>query len=238
MMNAEVTAKRALGMGGNVASREIAHAVPKSHAERLLPDYSGLDTVQRQMSALLAMTFKLISERGSALIQLTAARAGDGTSTVAYELARVAALSKWCKVALIDTGTTASGPPAPGRAEADEAAELFLRPVQFRGANILVGQLNQTGAFGLQPDRVRECCSWLRSNFTHVIFDCPPVLGSADAANIAATADGTILVVDAERTDAADAERACDLLVRAGGTVIGVILNKRPQLPKLIERLK
>jgi len=198
------------------------------------------DAMQQQMSALLAMTFKLINERGSAIIQLTAAGAGEGTTTVAYELARVAALSNWCKVSLIDAAPAWRGAPRPGGfdAPAGDEAELSLRPVQFGGASFAFGELNRTGDIGLQPDRIGKCCSWLRSNFTLVLVDCPPVLGSVDAANIAAIADGTILVIEAQKTGVTEVERARDLLLQAGGTLFGVILNKRPKWPGFIENLK
>jgi len=66
----------------------------------------------------------------------------------------------------------------------------------------------------------------LRSSFTYVILDTPPVNAVTDAAILAATADGTILVVEQGRTTFPALGHAKQLLDRVGAHTIGVVMNK------------
>jgi Mrp family chromosome partitioning ATPase len=58
-----------------------------------------------------------------------------------------------------------------------------------------------------------------------IVLDTPPVLVSADAATLAASADGVILVVRAGQTDRGAAELARQRVSSAGGRVFGAVLN-------------
>jgi Mrp family chromosome partitioning ATPase len=187
------------------------------------------------MSTLLAMTVKLIDERGSAIIHLTASGPGQGTTTVAREIAALAAQSSWCKVALIDAARP-EGEPRPSPAGGDPA-DLDLQPARFGGSDMTVGLLNRSGQASLRIDTVRKHYAWLRANFSLIVVDCPPALSSSEAATIASLADGTIVVVEAEQTRVADVEKTRELLLQAGGVIFGVILNKRRQMPDYLSRL-
>jgi Mrp family chromosome partitioning ATPase len=52
------------------------------------------------------------------------------------------------------------------------------------------------------------------------------VLSAADASTIASAVDGTIIVVDSSRTDTDTLLRVRAEIDRAGGTVVGAILNR------------
>jgi Mrp family chromosome partitioning ATPase len=224
------------------APRDLPQKISPTRELKLPSSSTDRHVLEQQMSALMAMTFKLIDERGSAVIQLTSAKAGEGTTTAAFELARAAALSSWCKVVLVNAGKpqTAMSSSIPSGFEKvdNEAEELDLRPVRVEGADFVLGELNRAGDFGLQLDKVRKHYSWLRSNFTLVIVDCPPALESGEAATIASLADGIILVVEAQKSTITAVERARDLLLQAGGTIFGVILNKRPLLPPALAKFE
>jgi Mrp family chromosome partitioning ATPase len=66
---------------------------------------------------------------------------------------------------------------------------------------------------------------WARSRFDVVIVDSPPVLTTSDARALSLTADGTILVVRAGRTEPDAALRAKSLLESDGAHLLGVVLN-------------
>jgi Mrp family chromosome partitioning ATPase len=223
-------------------SDAAAPAAPDDSRERegRKSELIGADAAQQQMAALLAMVLKLIDERGSAIIHLASARPGEGTSTIAREIAGMAALSKWCKVALIDAARPSRAGAVPvsivGAANL-EAIELDLHQMRFGESEVAVGELNKAGEFALRVDAVRRHYAWLRANYSLIIVDCPPVLVSVEATTIAALADGTILVVEAERSRVPDLERARELLLQAGGAIFGVVLNKRPKLPDFIARM-
>jgi Mrp family chromosome partitioning ATPase len=77
----------------------------------------------------------------------------------------------------------------------------------------------------LEPATLRRLLKELRSDFDVILLDTPPVLVSADAATLAASADGVIVVVRAGQTDRGAAEIARQRVVAAGGRVLGAVLN-------------
>jgi capsular exopolysaccharide synthesis family protein len=77
----------------------------------------------------------------------------------------------------------------------------------------------------LEPATLRGLLKHLRVEFDVILLDTPPVLVSADAATLAASADGVIMVVRAGQTDRRAAELARQRVVTAGGRVLGAVLN-------------
>ncbi len=77
----------------------------------------------------------------------------------------------------------------------------------------------------LEPATLRGLLKQLRVDFDVILLDTPPVLVSADAATLAASADGVIMVVRAGQTDRRAAELARHRVVSAGGRVLGAVLN-------------
>jgi len=78
----------------------------------------------------------------------------------------------------------------------------------------------------LGSGRIRELMARLRSAFTYVIIDTPPINAVTDAAILAAAANGTILVVEQGVTSFPALEHAKQLLDRVGAHTIGVVMNK------------
>ena len=77
----------------------------------------------------------------------------------------------------------------------------------------------------LEPAMLRGMLKQLQAEFDVILLDTPPVLVSADAATLAASADGVIMVVRAGQTDRGAADVARQRVVSAGGRVLGVVLN-------------
>ena len=76
-----------------------------------------------------------------------------------------------------------------------------------------------------------------RPRYDWIVIDGPPVLESPDAAMLAAVADGVVLVVQAGRTKRPVLTRSVDLLRKAGGRVLGIVLNRRRlEIPEFIYR--
>ncbi len=65
-----------------------------------------------------------------------------------------------------------------------------------------------------------------RKEFGYIIIDSPPVAVSSDAIPLCNVADGTIFVVDSQRSDKRKVKAAIDDLQRNGGNILGVVLNK------------
>ncbi|HPA83133.1 MAG TPA: hypothetical protein PLS95_20105, partial [Thermoanaerobaculales bacterium] len=70
-----------------------------------------------------------------------------------------------------------------------------------------------------------------------VMLDGPPVTTYPDASSLAVVADGTILVLRAERTRSEVAVQAMKVLNNAGATLLGGVLNgRRYHIPEFIYR--
>ena len=65
----------------------------------------------------------------------------------------------------------------------------------------------------------------LRENFDYVILDTPPVQAVTDSQILSTKADGTILVVRAERTKKESVHNAINLLKKVNANIIGTVLN-------------
>lgn len=65
----------------------------------------------------------------------------------------------------------------------------------------------------------------LKQNFDYIILDTPPVQAVTDSQILATKADGTILVVRAERTKKDSVQSAINLLKKVNADIIGTVLN-------------
>jgi capsular exopolysaccharide synthesis family protein len=72
---------------------------------------------------------------------------------------------------------------------------------------------------------MKELLEKLRGDFDLILIDTPPVLPVADALALAADADGTIVVVRANKTKRQEIERAHAAIHNVGGRFLGVVLN-------------
>lgn len=134
-----------------------------------------------------------------------------------------------------------------GLAEADPAVAVRLARLAGRamGGGVVVlnaidseTRLEEEVAFGPLPGRSGDARAlnprllaqyWdrLAARADLIILDTPPVLVSPLTLALAPTADGVILVVEAERTRSAIAAAARDTLKASGANLLGVVLNKR-----------
>ena len=72
----------------------------------------------------------------------------------------------------------------------------------------------------------KELIEDLSDQFDTVIVDTPPVLSTADAASCSPFVDGVLIVVDGQSTDTDELLRVRTTIDRAGGNIVGAVLNK------------
>ncbi len=207
--------------------------------DALPPGLGRSDPSRPELGALLATVAMLVDDQRSIVLHVTASRHGEGTTTVARELAAATARAAWCRVALVDAAAMPAelalppllGPFARGQ-------EPALRPGRIGGADVALARLTGPGDAAPRLESLRGLFAWMRSQFTVVVVDSPPVLPCREGAITAAVADGTLLVVEAERTRRADIARAREVLDQLGATMLGVVLNKRRhRVPGFVERM-
>ena len=200
--------------------------------------------VRPELEPLMAVLFMMIDETRAIVIHVTSATHGEGVTSVAREIARAGAASGWCKVALVDASNSpkasllsATGP-RPSLVEYFERGEdPVLTASRIGGAAVSTGNLIGSNRAAPRLESVRGLYGFLRSSFNLVVVDCPPVITGQQAATLASVADGTVLVVEAERSRIEDVARARETLEQLGASTLGIVLNKRRRrIPRFISR--
>ncbi len=199
------------------------------------------------------------------ILQFVGSRKGEGTSTLARAYAKVAAIEFRKRVLLLDTELGLAEPSAngvsqghhtwsavPERAGEKPCVEPSLVP-DMSHDRLLEKTLVEPGEepYFFFPVPLRQplvsstgqsffmegLFATLRERFDIVVVDSPPVHKSSYSLVIARQADGVVLVVEATRTRWPVAKSAKHTIVKAGGNVVGMVLNKRrAYIPSLFYR--
>jgi len=104
-----------------------------------------------------------------------------------------------------------------------------LQPSQVEGLAVLpAGDRPPNPSELLGSRRLRELLGLLTQHVDMVVIDSPPVLPVTDAAVLAQSVDGVLLVIDAGETRRGIAQHAVESLRQVGANVIGVVLNRVP----------
>ncbi|BAZ42339.1 putative exopolysaccharide biosynthesis protein [Calothrix sp. NIES-4101] len=77
----------------------------------------------------------------------------------------------------------------------------------------------------LDSQRMAALVNIFANAYDYVIFDTPPLAGTADAAVLGKLADGILLVVRPGVIDSASANAAKEFLVQSGQNVLGMVIN-------------
>lgn len=78
----------------------------------------------------------------------------------------------------------------------------------------------------LASGRMKEVLEELKSKYDYVLIDMPPILPVTDAAVLASSVDGVILLTAWNQISPSMAKEAKKRLEQAGANILGVILNK------------
>jgi uncharacterized protein involved in exopolysaccharide biosynthesis/Mrp family chromosome partitioning ATPase len=178
------------------------------------------------------------------IVQVIASGVGEGVSSLARDVALVAARTGSTRVLLLDLGT-------PGdhqvKALLGEFGTTISQTRQLLGAprDVVIHRLGLGNLYVSETRGVPPAgpSAWidlfpaLRTDFDLVIIDSPSSDRSHDGIMLAPDLDVTFLIVEAEKTRSAVAQNLRDRILDAGGCIGGVILNKRRfYLPGFIYR--
>jgi capsular exopolysaccharide synthesis family protein len=81
----------------------------------------------------------------------------------------------------------------------------------------------------LSSENIKEILDELTEKFDAVLIDTPPVLYISDAQIMAALSQGTIIVTSYGKTDRYQLLNAKEKIQKAGGKILGVVINKIPE---------
>ena len=115
-------------------------------------------------------------------------------------------------------------------AEETEAVVQELPSIPNLSVIVAGNQLDGPGEL-LASSRFATLIEDLEAEYDLVVLDTPPVLATADAATIISSVGGALIVIDGRRTDLNVLQLVNGELTRAGGRVIGAVLNRTKAQP-------
>jgi non-specific protein-tyrosine kinase len=207
---------------------------------------SPADAVAEDYQRLRASLISGMTPSALHTILVTAARHGEGATTVAIGLATALAKERETRVLLVEGNlrmpSFARLLPAPANGglsdfiSGQSSAEAVIARIEALNLSVIVA--GATGRRSLDLEQVAALLVRLRPQFDFIIIDAPPVNGYADAAILAPKVDGVILVVEADRTPVTEAEMAKRQLDKVDARILGVVLNRRRSyIPAFLESL-
>jgi protein-tyrosine kinase len=185
------------------------------------------------------LTNPVVRGQGMQSVMVVACHSGTGNTTTAALLAATLAQGKksQSRVLIIDGNfrtpslnfvfnVSNNG----GFSETVSNGMLFdvnIQPTNRPNLFVLTsGQISLVPSELFEGESIDHLIVQLKQKFNFVIFDAAPALEFPDAYALAPKVDGIILVVESEKTLIADAQRAKRDLERAGGRILGVVLNR------------
>jgi Mrp family chromosome partitioning ATPase len=172
------------------------------------------------------------------VVQFVSAYESEGASLIAFETAVIAARLVGKRVLFIDTAPAqlkssrrlpprvgipldtlllTGRPPREAIAQAD-GVELYFATLRERGPD---------GFTTASLSAVESALANLRTSFDLILIDSQAIFRDAFGMALAKLVDGSILVIEAERTRGRVAIESKRLIEASGGRMIGSILNKR-----------
>jgi protein-tyrosine kinase len=187
-----------------------------------------------QFRTLRSRLYQLRGNQSLRTILVTSSVAAEGKTFVANNLAQAIVRQPDRRVLIIDADlrrprlhTVLGAPAAPGLTDYLSGAADEMTVIQHGQEGNLCfipgGSEVTNPSELLANDRLKTLLDRLTPVFDWVIVDSPPCLPVADASVLAGLCDGVLLVVRAESTPTATAQRACQELRERN--VVGVVLN-------------
>ena len=197
----------------------------------------ALDKILKQSDSLTSLQGSLLSAangKGMRSLLVTSGRDQEGKSTIAIGLASALARQANARVLLVDGNFRRPAlaglfglSEAPGLCEflTGASEEQVIQKTDEPRLSLLTTGGN--GSIAELLTKLPERLNSLYAGFDYVIFDGASTLTSSAAVLLARHVDGVVLVAECEQTKWEILSLCKEKLARLGGTVLGVVLNKR-----------
>lgn len=223
---------------------------PPSVSLPVSPEKGAADLdMEQEMLTLYHMITATLPQIDHPTILFIGSRSNEGTSTITRELAKVVSLRLDKKVLLIDFDRSrpehhvyANLKPEAAASEGDGNKEDLVRETLCRveeSSLYVMPLFLRTMATPRTLESAKGSGFWdpIRDQFDLVLVDGPPATTFPDGPGLASQVDGVILVVEAEKTRWQVALSVKEKIVKSGGSLLGVVFNKRRQyIPEFIYR--
>jgi len=197
------------------------------------PGTSDVGSFDLELRQAAQQVIRSYHERGLRTVLVTSALRGEGRSYVAAALARVLAQQKF-RMLLITFEEAGSEQPTPGDAAAglkqgpgaDRLLQETPEPTDCPQLHRLLVRHREGTALEF-AEHLAEVAKTMRDRFDLIVIDGPALTSFPEMRVAIAGIDGTILVIEAERTVSVAASRTIAAIEAAGGHLLGLMLNKR-----------
>ena len=201
--------------------------------------------IEDEMIDLYQSIDSLLSYSPKKVIQFIGSREGEGTSTIVRGFARVSAIKFSKSVLLLDADNHKPSQHLFFNVKPEHGLDEVIRDdIPLDDALYRVGETNlfisllsvysATSQIFSSP-RIDYLWEKLRQRFDLILVDSLPATLSPDGMAISQRVDGTVLVLEAEKTRWPVAESVKDKITNNGGKILGIVLNKRQQyIPEFI----
>jgi protein-tyrosine kinase len=194
--------------------------------------------LEGEMLGLYGVVDSLLPDTPKKIIQFIGSRIGEGTSTIAREFAMVAAMKIDQPVLLVDADRTHPSqhlyfriPSRRGWVETvQEGHGIEESFCQVGDSRLFLSPCTNSAASTpeiFDSRSIHEFWQQIKQRFAFVLVDSPPLSSSPDGLAVAPRVDGVVLVLEAEKTRWRIAESIKERIIRVGGNLLGVVLNKR-----------
>ncbi len=108
--------------------------------------------------------------------------------------------------------------------------DLAVQPTQIKYVRAIAAGSAQSGPTELlNGPAISKIMCELAKDADVVLWDSPPVLAASDAALLAPTADGVVLIVEHPQTRQESIQAACQQFVDVGANLLGIVVNRADQ---------
>jgi Mrp family chromosome partitioning ATPase len=174
------------------------------------------------------------------VLQFVAASSGEGTSTVAAQFARTAALERRRPVLVVDCAGGEGERTLPGLMEACSSSRPLLElseSTDLPGCHNLRLSESRYPLLELDAGALQHAMGRVRAEFPIAVLDCAAIGRDPQSAALGRFCDGTVLVVCAEAAHPHEVQKARDDIVRHGGQLLGVAFNRwRSYIPEALSK--
>jgi capsular exopolysaccharide synthesis family protein len=232
--------QRYLTPGRNTSQDGISYSLSEDSNElALLPEPGNINYHPQFLEAIRVLHTNiqmLSSDSPIRSIVISSAMAGDGKSTVAFHLARVAC-AMGQRVLLVDADLRR--PKIHALSDLNNLrglSNLISQNLSMEQVLRQVAPMNQLYAIASGPvppdptkllssQKMKQLMAEFQRHFDLVIYDTPPLPGLADASLLARHADGILLVVRMDKTHSTMLQRALESLKMSRINVLGLVCN-------------
>ncbi len=205
-------------------------------AKKGFPKSKEID-IEEDMVGLYHSIDSLLADKEKKAIQFLGSNAEEGTTTLIREFARVSAVTFGKSVLLLDADVSQPDASLTVTEQEDNLATAIENGIPTEqafgedgGYRLSVCEISMLGTslpVLFSSSHISRFIDKLKQQFDLILIDSPPVNSSPDGMAIARKVDGIVLVVEAETTRWPVVESVKDRIIKVGGNILGVILNKQ-----------